>query len=90
MQQFLVKTATDMAEDESAYTYSYSILVDGVDTGSFFCESYGIQIREENNGEAAVVPHVTTDIERIYGLVSLLARNAVSPCSLSDVVADWL
>lgn len=90
MHQILVKNAGETAENGSAYTYSYSILVDEVDTGSFYCESYGVRVMEEHNGETAMVQHVTTDMQRINALVSLLARNAVSPVTLRDVVEDWL
>jgi len=90
MHRILVKTAKEIAEDGTAYIYSYSILVEGIDTGGFSCESYGVQVTGEHDGESVAVCHVTTDHVRIGALVDLLARNAVSPSTLNDVVEDWL
>lgn len=81
------RTATD--EQGICRKYHYSLLVDHITAGNFTCEDYGVQIQEEN-GDCARIPGITTSAVRIDELLSLLADNLVSPSSLSDVVADWL
>ncbi len=53
------------------------------------CESYGVGIRG-GDGEMARVPDITISIPRIDELMELLVRNVVTPCTLRDVVEDWL
>lgn len=79
-------------EDEKGRTrrYCYSILIDEMNVGEFNCESYGVRIREEGTGRAAMASHVTTSIPRIDELMELLTRNAVTPAGLREVLDDWL
>jgi len=90
MRELLVCTQTARAEEGQTHQYTYSILVDEMDVGPFACESYGVKIEDATTGRLAVVPHITTSIPRIDELMELLTRNAVSPASLRDVIADWL
>lgn len=82
------KQATD--ELGRAHTYDYAILVGEMPVSSgFSCESYGVGIREQG-GEEERVPDITVSAGRIDELMELLVRNTVTPCTLRDVVEDWL
>ena len=70
--------------------YDYSILVDEVAAGSFFCESYGVRVTSRASGESSQVGNVTASASRIDELMELLVRNQVSPIHLRDVIDDWL
>ncbi len=72
------------------HTYAYSILVGEMPVAQgFSCESYGVCIREQD-GEDSTVPNITPSISRIDALMDRLVRNSVTPCTLRDVVEDWL
>lgn len=80
------------AQDETGreYLYDYSILVGEMTVSpGVSCESYGVRIRERG-GESSEVPNITVSISRIDELMELLIRNTVTPCTLRDVVEDWL
>ena len=84
--------AQKQARDEQGrvHTYVYSILVGEMAVSSgFSCESYGVRIREQG-GESGEVPNITVSLTRIDELMELLVRNMVTPCTLRDVVEDWL
>ena len=82
------KQATD--EMGRAHTYDYAILVGEMPVSAgFSCESYGVRICEQD-GEEERVPHITVSAARIDELMDLLVRNTVTPCTLRDVVEDWL
>lgn len=84
--------AQKQARDETGreHTYDYTILVGEMPVSSgFSCESYGACIREQG-GETAKVPDITVSAGRIDELMELLIRNTVTPCTLRDVVDDWL
>ena len=91
MGELYVTTRTGRDESGSEYRYAYSILIgEMMVNGQFACESYGVRVREQGSGEEAAIPNITTSISRIDGLMELLTRNLVTPCTLADVVADWL
>ena len=69
--------------------FHYSLLVDQIETDRFACEDYGVRIREEGGGSAAL-PGITASALRIDELMTLLVDNRVGPAGLEDVVADWL
>lgn len=72
------------------HTYNYAILVGEMSVSSgLSCESYGVGIWE-HGGETERVPDITISAGRIDELMELLIRNTVTPCTLRDVVADWL
>ncbi len=50
--------------------------------------SYGVQIKME--GEEASVKNLSPSRERVLELAEALARGAVTPMALHDVVDDWL
>jgi len=70
--------------------FDYAILIGEHQTGSFFCESYGVKIAERGSSNASIVPDVTTRISRIDELMELLLKYEVLPGGLLDVVMDWL
>ena len=84
--------ARKRAADETGRerTYDYAILVGEMPVSSgFSCESYGALIREQG-GQEERVPHITVSAARIDELMELLVRCTVTPCTLRDVVDDWL
>ena len=91
MRELYVSTCEAKSDDGEVYRYDYSVLIDEMCIHSgFSCESYGVKIRAQGGGEVAVVPNITPSISRIDGLMELLVRNAVTPCTLVDVLSDWL
>ena len=84
--------AQKQVQDEEGNTrvYDYAILVGEMEVSpQFACESYGVRIRGQD-GEVSEVPNITISISRIDELMDLLVRNVVTPCTLRDVVDDWL
>lgn len=51
-------------------------------------ESYGVRI--ELKGEEASVTDLSPSRQRVWKLAEALARGAVTPVGLRDVVDDWL
>ncbi|MEG0824392.1 MAG: DUF6514 family protein [Oscillospiraceae bacterium] len=90
MRELLVETASEEDELGEAHSYQYYILVDEMEVGRFACESYGVKVSTAAGDQTAAVPHVTVSAGRIDALMQMLIRNAVTPTSLPDVVADWL
>ena len=86
------KVAQKRTTDETGRerTYDYAVLVGEMPVSpGVFCESYGVCIRERD-GEEGRVPNVTVSAARIDELMELLVHNTVTPCTLRDVVDDWL
>jgi hypothetical protein len=90
MRELLVCSQEIKDQKEQPHCYHYSILIDEMDVGRFSCESYGVKISENPEGEVAAVSHVTTSIPRIDELMDLLTSNSVTPVGLRDVIEDWL
>ncbi len=91
MRELYVNTCETTGEDGVTRRYDYSVLIDEMDLkGGFSCESYGVIIRGQNGKEVALVPNITPSVSRIDSLMELLIRNAVTPCTLADVLSDWL
>ncbi len=91
MRELYVNTCEAEAEDGTTYRYDYSVLIDEMCVkNGFSCESYGVKICTRNGGEVALVPNITPSISRIDNLIDLLIRNTVTPCTLIDVLSDWL
>lgn len=89
MRELYLQTLKLADETGAERSYDYSILIDEMDVGPYFCESYGIKVVERGGGEASV-PHVTCSVARIDELSELLLRNGVTPTTLNDVLSDWL
>ena len=66
---------------------NYYILVSG---GGSEPEQYGVKIIEKNSGAQSLDFDLTTDIDRIHGLMEQLSQNNVTPTGVCDVLADWL
>jgi len=80
------------AQDEQGrvHSYDYSILVGEMTVSpGVACESYGVKVLERD-GECEEIRDVTVNISRIDELMDLLVSNVVTPCTLRDVVEDWL
>lgn len=52
------------------------------------CGAYGVQV--ELKGEEASVRDLSPSRQRVLELTEALARGAVTPAALRDVVDDWL
>ena len=90
MKELAVGRRQTVDETGRERTYDYSILVGELPLSSgLSCESYGVCVREQN-GEAEQIADITANAARIDELLDLLVRNTVTPCTLRDVVADWL
>lgn len=80
------------AEDELGHQrrFDYYLLVGEVTTGQFFCESYGVKVRQEGTDNQCAIPNITTSAARIDSLAELLLVYCVTPVNLPEVVSDWL
>lgn len=72
------------------HCWRYGLLTEDVEVDGFCCESYGIVVTNELTGESARCRHITSNDQEALELVKTLARNAVTPKTLLDVVEDWL
>lgn len=54
------------------------------------CESYGVRVTLVQTGEQAQVPDITVRPERVEELIQLLIAGGVTPCTLREIVEDWL
>lgn len=54
------------------------------------CESYGIGVVISQTGEREDVLDITVCPERIEELARLVVRGKVTPCTLREVIEDWL
>lgn len=70
--------------------WQYALLVEDIEVDGFHCESYGIMVREAESGEEAAVRHITVNGSEALALLNAVARLAVSPVTLKDVVEDYL
>lgn len=89
MRELLAEDRRETGEDGREHRYRYYVLVGEMPLGGLACESYGVKVVSED-GEEASVPNITVSTARIDALLELLARNAVSPVNLRDVIDDWL
>ncbi len=87
--ELTVASCTITDEKGRLRRFHYSLLIDSIHSGCFFCEDYGVLISEEN-GDKASISGITTSADRIDELITLLVKHQVSPTALADVVADWL
>lgn len=90
MRELFLKRMSLTDEQGRERVYDYTILIDEMDVGPFFCESYGLEVTEQGSGETCAVPHITTSISRIDALCERVLAGGVTPLTLADVVSDWL
>ena len=53
-------------------------------------ESYGIGVSIDQTGERTEIWDITVSDRRIQALTDLVIEGGVTPCTLRDVVDDWL
>ena len=70
--------------------FCYYILMEQLELEGYSGESYGVKIEEKETGQVVMVPHVTTYSSVIYQLARTLIDHQVTPCTLVDVIQDWL
>ena len=77
------------SEERKLVSCEYHIVVTESE-GGLACESYGICISLPETGEWVEIFDITVNADRIYQLGELLCRNLVTPCTLREVLDDWL
>lgn len=85
MQEIKYREIQTKTENGRSLLLSYIVLADKSKSAG----RYGVRVVEQNSGETAQAADLTTDAGRIYDLVDQLARCAVTPTTLADIVADW-
>lgn len=90
MQELYIDTRTVEDAAGTDRQFDYYVLIGEIDTGPFFCESYGVKIAQHGADNTCSVANITTSAARIDSLVELLLTHRVTPCGLNDVIADWL
>lgn len=90
MRELYVDSRTIGTEAGNPHHFDYYILIGEIDTGQFFCESYGVKIVQPGTDNACQICNITTSAARIDCLLELLLVHCVTPVSLPDVIADWL
>ena len=81
MQKVLIERA-----DAGAFVLEYHLLEELRADG---CEDYGVEVCS-SFGDSDCVRGITVCREDAVTLLGRLARNAVTPVTLRDVVEDWL
>ena len=89
MREILISETTLPLETGTSLTCHYMVLVKEIGQ-PLSCESYGIKIRIPDNGEEAQLSDLTLSGDKILSLAGLLCRNGVTPCTLHEVVSEWL
>ncbi len=90
MQELYIDTRTVEDEEGKQFKFDYYVLIGEIDTGPFFCESYGVKVSQCGRKNTCSVANITTSAARIDELVELLLTCKVTPGNLNDVIADWL
>lgn len=88
--ELFVDTVTVEDETGSTRCWDYLILIHQVEEGAASWESYGIKGVDRQGGQGVVVPHITTNAQRIWELARLLVDHQVSLTHVTDVIEDWL
>lgn len=90
MKELYIDSCTAADEAGRSLRFDYYVLIGEMDTGAFFCESYGVAVVETETGCICRVPNITVSAARIDRLMTLLLEHAVTPVNLPEVVQDWL
>lgn len=88
--EFFLDTMALQDETHKPRRYDYYILKDHLDLDGYSGESYGLKIEEKETGQVALVPHVTSQASDMDRLARRLMELQVTPCTLVDVIQDWL
>ena len=86
MEQRLVATRQLLSEGGIFLTLQYFLLNGEV---PFQKKKFGVMIQEQNSGERAIVPNLSTSAVQVFQLIRRLADCTVTPTALTDVLADW-
>lgn len=89
MREILIGETTLSHEVARPITCEYRVLVNSISEPVFY-ESYGVQISIPKTGEREAVQDITVLPERIWKLAQVLIRNSVTPCTLKEVIEDWI
>ena len=90
MRELAVEQRQIRDEEGNLRVYEYTVLVGELAIApGIFCESYGVKVCERG-GECGEVRDITVSLTRLDELMELLIRNVVTPCTLRDVIDDWL
>lgn len=90
MRELTVAKRQMIDEAGREHNYEYMILIDEMSiSDQIRVESYGVKILEQE-GESSELANITPSSARIESLLDLLVRNTVTPCTLRNVVEDWL
>ena len=84
-----IGTNTERTEDGEEYTCEYALVVREVEEDSI-CEHYGVQVTMKQTGETARILDITPFASQAMALGECLRRNTVTPCTLREVIDDWL
>lgn len=90
MKELYIDSRTAADRTGKSLCFDYYVLIGEVDTGPFFCESYGVAVAQRGTQYVSRVPNVTTSAGRIDQLLSLLLDHVVTPVNLPEVLQDWL
>lgn len=77
-----------VAQGERAYTCEYTLLVQEMEEVGL--EQYGVKVTLKETGETAQILAITPFASQALELCERLRRNTVTPCTLRDVIEDWL
>ena len=89
MRKIIWGVSQQNAEDGRPVTCQCCILVRDVPP-PMNGESYGLRLTLEETGEVVELRDLTVSGKRIINLADALVRCGVTPCTLRDVVNDWL
>ena len=89
MREILIGEKSLSDTSGNAITCTYHILVRTI-LSPVMLESYGVRVAIAQTGEQEDVPDITVRADRIEALIRLLLRGGVTPCTLREVIEDWL
>ena len=89
MREILIGESTGNSESGKSFTCTYHMLI-SESSVPFSCESYGVSVTLKQTGETVCIPDITVNAPRIEQLIALLHRNTALPCTIADIVDDWL
>ena len=79
------------SEVGTQFVLKYDILVDLAPLpGGGELELFGVAVRNMQTGEETGVPAIFLHMEEAEALVEKLAAGAVTPCTMRDVVEDYI
>ncbi|MDY3013854.1 MAG: DUF6514 family protein [Evtepia sp.] len=89
MREILIGEADLTEESGRALTCQYRILIRTLPDPMDW-ESYGLRVDLVQTGERIEILDITASSRRIEALAQLLIRGGVTPCTVREVIEDWL